>query len=443
MPETGEGIVTPQPPQLDQDPKRDSEDRKRVKVRMSLFFDGTGNNRVNTDHRINRTDVYRKHRKEGSYANDYSNVARIELHIDEENVPEGYDHYISVYTEGIGTVDSDDDNLIPGQSLGKGETGIIGKVDKGLLRAAAVLAKKVPHDCVIEKLTIDTCGFSRGAAAARYCVHRLRHEETRWFRKKRSLQQILEGMGYTVESIKVLAVGLYDTVSAFGRPKDESDVQELKLDAVREAKAVLHLAAAEEYRRNFSLTNIDSAGSNGKQIFLPGAHSDVGGGYAEGENETKRLVRGSSSPSIARFMRKYGWYRDKELVHHSGDLGYGYKTVEYVAIRRTGISQEYSFIPLRLMTEFFREQGLLVKPSLDKMYDPVNVSASLRARIEAYAAGKQTSAAADWHTDEPALRELRHDFLHFSAGESIGMGMRVVPVNQWGDVRPHRLVFRG
>jgi hypothetical protein len=443
MPQNGEGFMAPQPPQIDQDPKRNSEDRKRVKVRLSLFFDGTGNNRVNTDHRINKTEVYRKHRKEGSYANDYSNVARIELHIDEENVPAGYDYYISVYTEGIGTVDSDEDNLIPGQLLGQWETGIVGKVDKGLQQAASILSDKVSAQYIIEKLTIDTCGFSRGAAAARYCVHRLRHEETRWFRKKQSLQQILEGMGYTVESIEVLAVGLYDTVSAFGMPKDESDVQELKLDAIREATAVLHLAAAEEYRKTFSLTNIDSAGAKGKQVFLPGAHSDVGGGYAEGENETKRLIRGSNSSSIAKFMRKYGWYRDRELVHHSGDLGYGYKTTEYVAIQRRGISQEYSFIPLRLMAKFFREQGLLVKTSLDKTYDPVNVSSALRAHIEAYAAEQQTSSAADWHTDAPALQELRHDFLHFSAGENIGMGMRIIPVNQLGDVRPHRLVFRG
>jgi len=295
----------------------------------------------------------------------------------------------------------------------------------------------------IEKLTVDTCGFSRGAAAARYCVHRLLQEETRWLRKKRSLQQILTGMGYIIEAIEVCAVGLYDTVSAFGKPKDESDVAELKLDAIRVAEAVLHLSAAEEYRRNFSLTNIDSAGAKGRQIFLPGAHSDVGGGYTEGATERKKFVKGSASSSIATFMRKYGWYHGKELTHHSGNLGYGYKLEEYVAGHRNNISQEYSFIPLRIMADFFRERGLPVTPSLYEKYDPVNVPREVRERIEAYAAGQQPSAAADWQTDEPELCGLRHDFLHFSAGETIGMGMRTVPINHSGDVRPHRLVFRG
>jgi hypothetical protein len=366
------------------------------------------------------------------------------LNLEKNSVPTGYDYYFSVYTEGIGTVDSDEDNLLPGQSLGMGETGVIGKVDKGLVEAASRLRKGIPLDNVIAQLTVDTFGFSRGAAAARYCVHRLQNEEARWLRKNGpSLRGLIEGMGYTLENIEVRTVGLFDTVSAFGRPKDDSDVAALKLDAIREAQAVLHLAAAEEYRRNFSLTNIDSAGSKGRQLFLPGAHSDVGGGYAEGENEAKKLVKGSVSPDIAAFMRRYGWFRDKELVHHSGNLGYGYKLEEYVAVHRRGISQEYSFIPLRIMADFAREQDLPVKERLYKTYEPVNVPRTVRVQIEAYAATCQTSSAKDWQADDQGLCTLRHDFLHFSAGETIGMGMRLVPTGARGVVRPHRLVFRG
>jgi hypothetical protein len=327
--------------------------------------------------------------------------------------------------------------------MGLGETGVIGKVDKGLLQALSELSKRLPDDAIIEKLTVDTFGFSRGAAAARYCIHRVRYEERRWLRKKQSLKQLIEAAGFPVEKIEIHAVGLFDTVSALGLPKDDSDVEELKLDAVREAKAVLQLAAAEEYRRCFSLTNIDSAGGKGRQIYLPGAHSDVGGGYVEGDNESKEILKGANAPAIAAFLRRFGWSREGEVIYRDGQLGYGYKQGEYVAIHRQGISQEYSFLPLRIMADFATEQGLLIVSDLYSTYDPVNLPGEVRARIEAYATKKSPSAASDWQSDDPALCALRSDFLHFSAKESAGMWLRTIPTAPRGEVRPHRLVFRG
>ena len=47
----------------------------------------------------------------------------------------------------------------------------------------------------------------------------------------------------------------------------------------------MHLVAAEEHRKNVSLTDIASAGSKGRELFLPGVHSDIGGDYRDEASE--------------------------------------------------------------------------------------------------------------------------------------------------------------
>ena len=77
---------------------------------------------------------------------------------------------------------------------------------------------------------------------------------------------------------------------------------------------IVHFVAADEYRENFSLTTIDSA-SNGMQVVLPGAHSDVGGGYNEHEKE-KIILEGSWTDS----KREYRGYMSLEELKREGWL---------------------------------------------------------------------------------------------------------------------------
>ncbi len=59
----------------------------------------------------------------------------------------------------------------------------------------------------------------------------------------------------------------------------------LKLNAIQHAKDVVHLTAADEHRKKFSLTDIRSAGGKGREICLPGVHADIGGSYRDGPGE--------------------------------------------------------------------------------------------------------------------------------------------------------------
>jgi hypothetical protein len=201
----------------DVDPENDQPEKKdRIKVRLTLFFDGTENNKTNTDSRYANNAAFEKYGEEGSsYYNDYSNVARLERFL--EKGASGYDYHVKLYTEGIGTVNDYADSGW-GNIAGKGDTGVKAKTDKGLLKAISQLEKTLPQSVVIEKLTVDTCGFSRGASAARYCVHRLLHtiEQAPPRPKLLALKSRLTGLGFKVEKVEVKAVFLYDTVSALG-----------------------------------------------------------------------------------------------------------------------------------------------------------------------------------------------------------------------------------
>jgi hypothetical protein len=345
---------------------------------------------------------------------------------------------VLIYTEGIGTIDFQKVSTIGG-GLGMGATGITSKVDKGVGEAMGKL-RELDYDpamTIIEKVSVDTCGFSRGAAAARYCVHRILNNEGSRLR----LQGRLEAAGWEVDEVTVLAVGLFDTVAAHG-VRHTNDTDELKLDAIRDAAAVLQLAAAEEYRSNFSLTNINSAGGKGRQVYLPGAHSDIGGGYVDGEGEERSLINGYAALDVATFLVERGWYRNTPGGGELRRIPLGDGS-SMVRVSRESISHAYSYIPLRAMAKFLGTQGIPILPDLYSTYDPGPIPA--RTRIETCVSGGGGAVASDWEGIDPELAELRNRYLHISFHTGFGMGPRLVNEGSFlrPKHRPYRRVFDG
>ncbi|VAW57058.1 hypothetical protein MNBD_GAMMA07-2421 [hydrothermal vent metagenome] len=104
-----------------------------------------------------------------------------------------------------------------------------------------------------------------------------------------------------------------------------NDASNLKLHAITHAKKVIHLTAAEEHRKTFSLTNIKSAQGVGEEYFLPGVHSDVGGSYTINEDATEKHVvfDGDIDKTIDDKKRliESGWYKKSEItLDKIGDL---------------------------------------------------------------------------------------------------------------------------
>ncbi|RZK28789.1 MAG: hypothetical protein EOO63_10450 [Hymenobacter sp.] len=105
----------------------------------------------------------------------------------------------------------------------------------------------------VNKVTIDVFGFSRGAAAARHFIAQ----------KLNKKAPLAVRLGTADAEIKIRFVGIFDTVSSFGVNGvilERSNVKELGLDlGTNVPEKVVHLTAGNEYRKNFSLTDITSS----------------------------------------------------------------------------------------------------------------------------------------------------------------------------------------
>lgn len=408
-------------------------DQTPVKIRYCLFFDGTLNNRSNVfarkyHHQLllqesGGNEIYVEYGKEdNSYANDYSNIARMEKYIDEA---ENYDFTLSSYIEGPGTRDEDSDTL-RGAAFGTGTAGITAKVEKGLVRLLEDIGQAITDEDkqVITKLSIDVFGFSRGAACARNFIYKAVQQQ--------HVKHGLTTRGIKIWKTEITFAGLYDTVSSHGL-SFSNDTRALSLRAVNSAKKTVQLAAAEEYRKNFSLTNILSCGSFGKTIFIPGAHSDVGGGYNEGSTE-ERTINWSYSTDILQQDRQQlideGWYRPDEIwVEEPPEamMGASYGSMpppSKLKIRREEISNEYSKIPMHIMAYFAEVEGLILKPIFYRDESIIPQLSSVKDSLLDYAK-KDNSQALHWQSKHSISLFLRHDYLHFSAHySSIGMSPR-------------------
>ncbi len=441
--------------------KQQPDNVKKIKIRFSVFFDGTLNNRTNINQRLlaaketnlteeeqemaqelkSKTDVddivkakmhYKMHgskdpQEDNSYEGYYTNIVLMEKYVD-PNPPEGYNSTLKIYIEGSGTIDETGDET-SGFAFAIWESGIPAKVQSGVNDAVAKIKESEDQETIIDEITFDVFGFSRGAAAARSFIHYALFGGDEYFSVKMQLKEL----GYTVHQVNVCFAGLYDTVSTYGFWKTvtnigASNTQTLKLDAITHAKKVVQLASADEHRKYFSLTNIKSARSKGREIFLPGVHSDIGGGYRDNGNENEMIYEdyGYSRQDAEKDLNERlasGWFKPEEIV-----LTYepGYENDEsddnsVINVIKKDISNKYSRIPLHIMTKYARENKVKFKRKLEVVEEIPSELNDIKQQMDNYIAIHQQSKAEHWHGNtEQWLRDLRHDYFHFSAKCKMG-----------------------
>ncbi len=403
--------------------------RRSVTIRASLFFDGTLNNRANT-RTYGRSTARQKASYAGtSYANDYSNVSKLEEVLQLPHA--GFDHSFKLYIEGIGTFDGRSDSNFPGAALGTGDYGVPPKVESGLARLVRTIRTTIPSSTTIERIVLDAFGFSRGAAAARFFVHMALSD-------RNHLSQRLTAAGYTVGSVTACFVGLFDTVASYGADHND-DTAQLRLDAVRQAEKVVQLAAGEEHRKNFRLTNIASAGGNGVQHYLPGVHSDIGGGYVDGASEDLQLYD-INTPRVNRAQRAAldrevswaldrNWYRLGDFATNRGKPASEMRRTglenfwNEIHVSRASISNRYARIPLHIMADYATQKTLAWSGMLNSRHGvPANLSA-VKAAVERAIHGSPKPNQDTWMNSRVAWHNsLRYTHLHMSAYYGSTMG---------------------
>lgn len=319
----GKGVVGEPPPA--------PPGKEGLEIKLCLFFDGTLNNRNNTNVRLGQPtmeaqeSILKTVGPDSSYGNYYSNVAILEYLNKTNDLAR---HEVSYYVEGIGTEDFNAEKALTdttngrdvrqGYAFGSGTTGVPAKVTKGINEARARIKKAYNNqEQYIKKITIDVFGFSRGAAAARHFVSRHQELKGPW-------------LDQGPPEIVINFVGIFDTVSSYEeggsdllgvlgngiRGKTEGifddDVKQLGLNMREVPNKAVHLTAGDEFRENFSLTNINSSLDAGKgiELELPGVHSDIGGSYPEHGQEEIRRIRSAAEKQQ---LIAGGWYRPEQF----------------------------------------------------------------------------------------------------------------------------------
>ncbi|QVE18806.1 MULTISPECIES: T6SS phospholipase effector Tle1-like catalytic domain-containing protein [Pseudomonas] len=435
----------------------------RVTVRAGLFFDGTGNNRVNSqigaDCRAMMEVNAHKHIVEcsgrhtdpnSSYSNDLSNIARLVALYRHQYVArndgQGLKAYWPVYISGTGTTSGAGDSLWPGQSFGRGTTGVTAKAEHAIKKLGSRLKAFTLDNpgCVIEALELDIFGFSRGAASARHFINEVLKQA------QGALEPVLASrkvplsadFGWESGSVRLKVIGLFDTVAAIGSFRDFYTVRDSASNRVNLylppgcAQQVLHLVARDESRRNFALNSIAPDWS--REIVLPGAHADIGGGYHPQMEEKLLLTRPrmsvlcqyTSCESSAAWLQAQqdlqaldaGQWIDPldrqaslqveccETYGRAHTAAFGLKTVVAAACLRRQVFGHLSRVYLRVMHALACDEGV--------PFGPVPDTAELRLvpELESICRKLISYARGGAYTlDEQEERLLRWRYIHHSA----------------------------
>ncbi|MBF4491705.1 DUF2235 domain-containing protein [Flavobacterium sp. MR2016-29] len=376
--------------------KEDNKDLNDVYI--GVFFDGTSNNRKNIEGRrkdpmLKNTLMSDNDGSNTSYGNDHTNVDKLQKAYPKDKEK----HYYSIYVEGIGTKNPEENedgslryygDFTRGQGYGTGETGLFEKVEKGCFDIVKILKKE--GEKKIDSLYIDIFGFSRGATAARIFVNELyktKNPKNNDSYNLGYLGKAFKELDYKIKPlrIKIRFLGLYDTVSSYGSNVFD-DITKDKLPLhIPNVGFTVHLTAEDEHRKKFPLTNIDSAGYNSKELILPGVHSDIGGGYKNLTNDNAdegEIVILTETSSTIKFEKQraldHGWYQEYQLEEHS----------KYLKGTRKKLSNEYSLVILHLMAEFGKRKYNIpwnYKNVLDKDYKIPSLLLSIKKRLDEYA----------------------------------------------------------
>jgi type VI secretion system Hcp family effector len=303
-------------------PNEEKQPEKRgITLTLGVFFDGTGNNAVNTQNMLaactaahfdlsdpDAESILARTAQEQmgvsgtgatSYTGGYTNIHWLNTLYKTDLPVDSGQAQAAIYVEGIGTEAGKPDSMI-GLSLGVADTGVIAKTDLAVKQIAGAINKffaeaakivSVPSLNVVE-LKFDIFGFSRGAAAARHFANRIQMED----------RAIINAIRYGMSDIaysgapagKTRFIGIFDTVAAIGTPQNglnphtsnTGDVNIVLRPGV--AEKVFHITAQHECRFNFALNSVQPAWP---ELTLPGAHSDIGGGYLPVMRENIYLTR--------------------------------------------------------------------------------------------------------------------------------------------------------
>lgn len=430
---------------------------QRITLRIGVFFDGTGNNLFNATigaacraeeqgFNADQAESIARHCQafmrdpDSSYANADTNIVRLyRLYQDDTQRAVEQDEksaVIPVYIEGIGTRAGQPDSALS-MGTGLGASGVLGCVQTFPVAFGERYDqfKRINPNVVVEAIKFDVFGFSRGAAAARHFAN-----EVLKAGGGIAARGLAKCFSWQSAKVRLNFIGLFDTVTAIADPRrgdfTPTDIANPGVNLYLPAGCadkVVHLVAHDEHRRNFALTSV---APQHQEIALPGAHADLGGGYAPEMTERLLLTRPRASRErygtdshaawsyrqaqleLAQFQRE-PWYEPgtttleidtwrNNLPRTRGNLP---ETEVIAAIRlERRVRGELSLIYLRIMHRLAIDHDVALSPI------PVTAALAIPDELQGIAAKLQAYAqGAPLHIDQAEARLLFGRYVHLSA----------------------------
>ncbi|PLY44701.1 type VI secretion system tube protein Hcp [Lelliottia sp. F153] len=449
---------------------------RHIILTLGVFFDGTGNNAVNTQNMLAACTAAHfelsdpdaeiilartAEEKMGisgtsatSYIGGYTNIHwlntlyKTDIPIDTGQVQ------AAIYVEGIGTEAGKPDSML-GLTLGVADTGVIAKTDLAVKQIAVAIEetlRKLRQTISGGGMTVTSCqfdifGFSRGAAAARHFANRIQDKD------RVIANAIRYGMGEVnyvgAPAGKTRFIGIFDTVAAIGTPQNGLNPHTANTGEVNimlrpgVAEKVFHITAQNECRFNFALNSVQPAWP---ELALPGAHSDIGGGYLpvvrenifltrpEGETvplntppQKSRAYRHAvaqlsvleASAVVAPLIRTNDisadvWEDERMPAHHIE--GMQKRAFAALTMKQRLVKNDWSKVVLRVMLDAAQEAGVVFENIPDDNDDLSLTSELLELSGKTIMMGKRTRAGITPPLfNQQEIDLIAQDYIHCSA----------------------------
>lgn len=352
---------------------------RKKELRIGLFFDGTGNNAQNA---LKRT-TSECSLPNGSYAISPTNIYRLFKNYTQN----GTDQTKAIYIEGIGTLDHCDDSKAASASghdiwEGYSANAKTQRAFESLYSYLEELAIKNYLEPLDVSITLDLFGFSRGASLARNFANVALANEA-------VFKRILQNEGHILSNLTLGFIGLFDTVESI-----KLSPLNLSLANVK-AEGIFHLTALHECRENFPLTSIFTTADqyanahkkgagyhtdplkNYFELRVPGAHSDIGGGYNASENEVRTInlnatyTKGGAMADAEKIIKDNPNFKSllNNLAFEFEKKSLGYNTIS----RRNPVQGHLQYVYGHLMLEIAQKFNVPFNTALFEEKHPIPV----------------------------------------------------------------------
>ena len=227
-----------------------------------------------------------------------------------------------------------------------------------------------------------------------------------------------------------------ENISSPASKYHEKNKEELGLDTLvydKNVKHVVHICALDEFRENFALQVMPINNSKVEQFFMPGIHTDIGGGDLDGYDEEKYIAKTHDNkdlylPKIVtpgerqkasdlfiitkENLQQLGWFKNSTNSSLMSDIAKEEKDI--IKIQKYS-EHGYAYLPLTILAKKACEHTCKFDTLEDKYRIPEDLPKSFDAMKAAWKGKGSKYGHCYFPMKDSEYKLLRQKFLHFSS----------------------------